>query len=104
MWSLPALSKSFLDGIAKPASGRADGRVGLMEYWTEQARNLPGQAAVTLSTKDEDPGVVLAICLRFTDSPVFVPHKVSKPTLPAFEKCRERWGIQPGQVTHGLGP
>lgn len=53
-----------------------------MGYWTEQAGNLPGQAVLTLSTKDEDPGFVPDICLRFTDPLPFVPQFLKPPSQP----------------------
>lgn len=49
-------------------------------HWTEQTRNLPAQAVVTLSTKDEDPGFVPDICLGFTDSPLLCSPQFLKPS------------------------
>lgn len=64
---LPSVSDSWLEQPSQPLAELIEGLVS-SGFWTEQEETWPGQGAVTLSTKDENPGFVPGICLRFTDS------------------------------------
>lgn len=114
VWSQPVPRTCLTDGLTKPASCRADGRIHFVGVKSSRGavtldrtgKKLAWQSHHDLKHQGWFQDVVQTFVynsLRFTDSsPLFFP--VPKIILPAFEKCRERWKVQPSQMIHGFGP